>query len=171
MQEGKVMKIQTQLSSQKQKRFFTSSSYVYQILDRSRHTLKKYPSDEKTHASINSKLFKKLDHVDMSLYEVELAKVQSEDKEPIIVGFFIHQYAKLRMLELYYNFFTKFCHINKFVELEMDTDSLYVSLAEEELEECISHKMTAEWQRLWSNECVDSFAADAVANSFSEHVV
>ena len=50
------------------------------------------------------------------------------------------------MLELYYNFFTKFCDVNKFEELEMDTDSLYVALAEKELEDCIGIEMRAEWQ-------------------------
>ena len=111
-----------------------NSSYGYQIMDRSRHTVTKYLSDEKTHAAIDSKLFKKLDHVKNYLYEVELAKAQIEHKEPIIVGFFILQYAKLRMLELYYNFATRHSDVNKFEELEMDTDSLYLALAEKELE-------------------------------------
>ena len=71
------------------------------------------------------------------LYEVELGKAQIEHKEPIFVGFFILQYAKLRLLELYYNFITRFCDINKLEELGMDTDSLYLALAEKELEDCI----------------------------------
>ena len=96
---------------------------------RSRHTVTKYLTDEKTHAAVNSKLLKKLDHVKNSLYEVELAKAQIEHKEPFIVGFFILQYAKLRMLELYYNFLTRFCDVHKFEELEMDTDLLYLALA------------------------------------------
>ena len=33
----------------------------------------------------------------------------------------------------------------------MDTDSLYLALAEEELEDCIRPEMRAEWQRLQSN--------------------
>ena len=37
------------------------------------------------------------------------------------------------MLELYYNFFTRSCDVNKFEELEMDTDSLYLALAEKGL--------------------------------------
>ena len=125
-----------------------SCSYGYQIMDRSRHTVTSYLSDEKTHAAINSKLFKKLDHVNKSLYEVELAKAQIEHKEPIFVGFFILQYAKLRNLELYYKLFTRFCDANKFEELEMDTDSLYLALAEKELEDCMRPEMRAEWQRL-----------------------
>ena len=70
------------------------------------------------------------------------------------------------MLELYNNFFTKFCDVTKFEELELDTDSLYLALAEKELEVCIKPEMGAEWQRLRSNHCVDSFTADAVANFF-----
>ena len=101
-----------------------------------------------------------------SLQDVELAKAQIEHKEPIIVGFFNLQYAKLRILELYYNFFTRFCDLNRFAELEMATHSLYLALAEKELEDCIRPKMRAEWQRLRSNDCVDSFTADAVAIFF-----
>ena len=46
----------------------------------------------------------------------------------------------------------------------MDTDSLYLALAEKELEYCIRPEMRAEWQRLRSNDCADNFTADAVAN-------
>ena len=124
-------------------KLLANSSYGYQIMDRSRHTVTKHLSDEKTHA-INSKLFKKLDHVNNSLYEVEHAKSHIEQREPIIVGFFFLQYAKLRMLEPYYDFFTRFCDVNKFEELEMDTGSLYLALAEKELEDCTRPEMRAE---------------------------
>ena len=69
-------------------------------------------------------------------------------------------------MELYYYFLTRFCDVNKFEQLEMDTDLLYLALAEKELEDCIRPEKRAEWQRLWSNDCVDSFTADAVANVF-----
>ena len=49
---------------------------------------------------------KKPDCVNNSLYEVELAKARIEHKEPIIVGIFCLQEAKLRMLEMYRNCFT-----------------------------------------------------------------
>ena len=101
-----------------------------------------------------------------TLYEVELAKAQNEYKEPILVGFFILQYAELRMMELYYNFFTRFCDVNKFEELEMDRDSLFFALAEKQLENCIRPDMRAQWQRLRSSDCDDNFTADDLANSF-----
>ena len=96
-----------------------NSSYGYQIMDRSRHRETKYLNDEKTHKAINGKLFKRLNSVSKELYEVELVKSKIEHREPIIVGFFILQYAKLRMLELYYNIFDKFCDVDTFEELEM----------------------------------------------------
>ena len=52
------------------------------------------------HAAINNKMSKRLNIIDEKLYEVELVKSEIEHREPIIVGFFILQYAKLRMLEL-----------------------------------------------------------------------
>ena len=92
-------------------KLLAKSSCGYQIIDRSRHTVTKYLNDEKSHGAINTKLFKRLDHINDQLYEVELAKEEIEHREPIIVGFFILQYAKLRMLELYYNFFERFFEI------------------------------------------------------------
>ena len=53
----------------------------------------------------------------------------------------------------------------------MDTISLYIALAEIELEDCIRPEMRAEWQRLRSNDCVDNFTADAVANFFPQNML
>ena len=51
------------------------------------------------------------------------------------------------MLELYNNFFTKFWDVNKFEESEMDTDPLYLALAEKELEDW--HELN--WKQSGSN--------------------
>ena len=107
-------------------KLLANSSYGYQIMDRSRHTVTNYLNDEKTHSAINNELFKQLNIITEQLYEVELVKSEIEHREPITVGFFILQYANLRMLELYNIFFSKkFCDTEKYEELEMDTDSLY----------------------------------------------
>ena len=121
-------------------KLLANSSYGYHIMDRSRHTVTKYLSDEKTHSAINSKMFKRPNHITDQLYEVELVKSEIEHREPIIVGFFILKYAKLIMLELYYNFFKKFCNTDKYEELEMDTDSLYLALSKENWENVILPK-------------------------------
>ena len=99
-------------------KLFANSSYGYQITDRSRHTVTKYLTDEKSHSAIITKTFKRLNHITDQLDEVELVKSEIEHREPIIVGFFTLQYAKLRMLKLYYNFFKKFCDTDKNEEFE-----------------------------------------------------
>ena len=81
-------------------KLLANSSYGYQILDRSPHTVTKYLNDEKTHSAINNKLFKRLNFITDQLYKIELVKSEIEHREPIIVGFFFLQYAELRMLEL-----------------------------------------------------------------------
>ena len=143
-----------------------NSSYGYQITDRSRHTITKYLIDEKTHKAINEPLFKRLNTIQNDLYGIELLKSTIEHKEPIIVGFFILQYAKLRMLELNYNFFDKFCDVNQFEEIEKDTDSLYLALTEENLYDCIRPEKRSDWEKLRENDCRDSFRADSKTNFF-----
>ena len=113
-------------------------------MDRSRHTITKYLNGEKSHKATNEPFFIRLNTVEKDLHKVELLKLTIEHREPIIVGFFILQYAKLRMLQLYYNFFDKFCDVNKFEELELDLAlvedlllSLYLVLVEESLYDCI----------------------------------
>ena len=66
-------------------KILAKSSYGYQILDRSRHTVTKCLNDEKTHSANNNKIFKRLNFVTDQLYEVELVKSGIEQREPIIV--------------------------------------------------------------------------------------
>ena len=62
-------------------------------MNRSLHTVTKYLSDEETHSAKNGKLFKRPNHVNDQLYEVEPAKPEIEHREPITVGFFVVKYA------------------------------------------------------------------------------
>ena len=91
-----------------------NSWYGYQIVDRSRHTETLYLNDENTHKAINNRIFRRLNNISTDIDEVELVKSTVEHRESIIVGFSILQYAKLRILGLYYNFFDKFCDVQKF---------------------------------------------------------
>ena len=119
-------------------------------MDRSLHTVTKYLNDEKTHSAINKKHFKQLNFITDQLYEIELVKSEFEHREPIFVGFFVLQYAKLRMLELYYNFSKIFCDTKKYEDLEKDTDSLYSALSEENLEDIILPEKRNEWEAIRS---------------------
>ena len=123
-------------------------------------------SDKKTHGAINKKLFKRLNHINDQLYEVKMAKAEIEHIKLFIVKFIILQYAKLRMLQLYYNFFERFCVVNKFEELEMDTGSLYLALSEKELYDCIREESKVEWELMKTEDCKDDFTANSTTNFF-----
>ena len=62
------------------------------------------------------------------------------------------------------NFFTKCCDVNRLDELEMDTDSLYLAIAEEETEDCMRPELKTDWEQLRSKHCSDGFTADASGN-------
>ena len=55
---------------------------------------------------------------------------------------------------------------SKYEELEMDTDSLYLALSEENLEDVILPEKRAEWDQLRSKDCTDNFTANATDNYF-----
>ncbi|KAK3727521.1 hypothetical protein QZH41_009984 [Actinostola sp. cb2023] len=61
-------------------------------------------------------------------------------------------YAKLRMLEFYYDFIDKFVDRSDFQYLEMDTDSAYIGISGESLEEVIRPELREQFQEekhLW----------------------
>ena len=125
-------------------KLLAKSSYGYQIMERNRHTVTNYLTDEKTNIALNSKMFKRLNHITDQLYEVELVKSDIEHREPIIVRFFFLQYAKLRKMEFYHNFFKKFCDTDKYETLEMDTDYPLLSFVRKKLKDVILPKKRAE---------------------------
>ena len=53
----------------------------------------------------------------------------------------------------------------------MDTDSLYLPLSEENLEDVIVPEKRAEWDQLRSKDCNDNFAANAIDNFSPELAV
>ena len=118
-------------------------------------------NEEKTRSATNSEMFQRLNHITHQLYEAELLERESEHRKPMIVGFFIQQFAKQRMLELYYKFFRKFCDHDKYEELDMDTDSLNLALLEERLEDVIRPGKRNELIELRSGDCTDTFNANA----------
>ena len=48
----------------------------------------------------------------------------------------------------------------------METDSLYLTLAEKNLEDCIQPDMLDEWKNLRKNDCNDEFKGDSTRNFF-----
>ena len=73
------------------------------------------------------------------------------------------------MLELYYNYFRKYCYGNKFEEVIIDTDSWYLALTEYNLNDCILPEKKVQWTVTHRNDCRNDFIADAVKKIFLVH--
>ena len=66
---------------------------------------------------------------------------------PIRIGVFILNYAKLRMLELYYDFLDYYLSREDFKIMEMDTDSNYLGITAENVEDLIKPKLKEQFER------------------------
>ena len=145
-----------------------NSSYGYQIMYRSRHTNTKYVKGSQVDKLINNRFFKTLNELPEEIYEVELNKTRIKHLEPIVVGFFILQYAKLTMLQLKYNFFSRFCDKNKYELIEMDIDNLYKALSDEKHDKIIRPEMQSLWYWMRQSECSDNCAANSSSDFFPQ---
>ena len=92
-------------------------------------------------------------------------------ENPYLRGLLFLQNARHRMLELYYFFFKKFCDTDKYEELEMDTDSIYLALSEENLEDLILPEKPAEWDLLPSKDCTDNRNANPTELIFPKNLL
>ena len=81
-----------------------NSAYGKTVTNVDRHRDIKYSTEVGTSALINNKRFRQLDVVAEDAYEIEMNKRVVKYTLPLHIGFFVYQYAKLRMLEFYYDF-------------------------------------------------------------------
>lgn len=86
---------------------------------------------------INSPFFRELDPIDEDTYEVQSFKKVISLDLPIQVGFFVYQYAKLRMLQFYFDFIDKYLDRSDFQYSEMDTDCAYIAISGESIEKLV----------------------------------
>ena len=85
-----------------------NSSYGKTITNKERHRQVKFCDDDEVPNLINSPFFRELNPIDDDTYEVQSSKKKIKLDLPLQVGFFVYQYAKLRMLQFYYDFLDKY---------------------------------------------------------------
>ena len=80
-----------------------NSSYGKTITNQLKRRNVGYCSDAEASRKVNTPLFRKLDNITEDTYEVESCKKNIKLNLPSQIGFFVYQYAKLRMLQFYYD--------------------------------------------------------------------
>lgn len=127
------------------------------IMDQSKHRHVTYvqganaASDE-----VNDPLFIAVTELQDEIYEIEKAKKTITFDLPIQLGYFILQYAKLRMLQFYYDFMDPHVSRQDFQYCEMDTDSAYMSIAGETIEDVIRPEMMTSYRQGVYGFCSDA---------------
>lgn len=101
----------------------------------------RYVSPDEADALINNGLFKNLNELDDDVVEVEMAKRKITWALPCQIGFFVYQYAKMRMLEFHYDFIDRYIRRKNYQLCHMDTDSLYLVLAKATIERAVRKRL------------------------------
>ena len=103
-----------------------------------------YTKDEKVvDRALRSAFFSDLDEIGEA-YELESRKPRITIRRPFQVGIAVYQLAKLRMLEFYYDFLDRFVDRSDFELIQMDTDTNYMAISGETLEDVVKPEMRAE---------------------------
>ena len=115
-----------------------NSAYGSMLLDPSKHRNMRYAFNSETVSQqVNQPTFRHFTKLDIDFFELEHAKKQTVFNMPIQLGFFVLQYAKLRMLDFYYNCVDYYLHRSDFQYCSMDTDSAYFSLSADSFESLV----------------------------------
>lgn len=141
-----------------------NSAYGSLIMDKEKHTRIEFvESETKARLKVNDSRFKKLTELD-KLFEIELEKKKIKLDLPIYLGFYILQYAKLHMLQWTYQFLGRFMDREKYMYLEMDTDSSYLAIAGNSLRDIIKPDLRKTFEDSINDHANTNYFADGDKN-------
>ena len=146
-----------------------NSGYGKTVTHIDQHRDVQYCTEVGTSSLINNKRFRRLDILTDNAYEVEMSKGVVKYTLPLHIGFFVYQYATLRMLQFYYDFVDRYVERPLFQYCEMDTDSAYIALAGESIDDLVVDRENyfrhhSEWL---PGECCDEHHNDYVKTRMS----
>jgi len=123
-----------------------NSAYGKLIEALERQTNVIYTKDEKVvDRALRSAYFSDLEEVGQA-YELESRKPRITIRRPFQVGIAVYQLAKLRMLEFYHDFLDRYIDRRDFKLIQMDTDSLYMAISGERLEDLVRPELKQEFE-------------------------
>lgn len=124
-----------------------NSAYGKLMENLERQTNVIYTKDEKAvDRALRSAFFSDLDEIGEA-YELESRKPRVTIRRPFQVGIAVYQLGKLRMLEFYYDFLDRYFYRKEQTRLiQMDTDSLYMAISGESLEDIVRPEMRTEFE-------------------------
>jgi len=123
-----------------------NSAYGKLIEALERQTNVIYMKDEKVvDRALRNAYFEDLDEIGQA-YELESRKPRITIRRPFQIGIAVYQLAKLRMLEFYYDFLDKYVERRDFELIQMDTDSNYLAISGQRLEDVVRRELKQEFE-------------------------
>ena len=139
-----------------------NSSYGSCLLNKENFSDTRYLEGEtKLKIEVSKPEFRKATQLADEIYELDMGKKRITMDVPVQIGFTILNYAKLRMLEFYYDCLCKYIPRNKFECVQMDTDSLYFGLAHQNLQDAVYPHLRSEFVKQIVGTCSVPREADA----------
>ena len=114
-----------------------NSSYGKTVTNKERHTKVLYCQEHQVSRHLVDSSFRRCNQLDEKTFELEMSKKTIRLDLPMQIGCFVYQYSKFRMLQFYYDFVDVFVDRRDFQYCAMDTDSAYIALSADTLEEVI----------------------------------
>lgn len=111
--------------------------YGKTVTDVTKHCSVEYANGRGIDKFLRSPYFRDLTEIGPDTYEVLMRKKRHIFNLPSIIGFFVYQYAKLRMLAFYYDFLDVYIPRDCFQLCQMDTDSFYMAISGSSLDDMV----------------------------------
>lgn len=125
-----------------------NSFYGKMIEDKPKQTKTVFTKSEvDVDTALRSPFFEDLEEVVEGVYEIKERKRQVVIDRPYQCGIAVYQLAKLRMLEFYYDFLDKYIDRRDFELCYMDTDSMYMALSGDSLDDLVKPELREEYER------------------------
>ena len=125
-----------------------NASYgTFLITNKEKHHDIIYVDESEIGIQIISPHFYNITELPDGYYEVERTKVSINLNIPIHVGVFILNYAKLLLLEFYYDCVDKCLFREDFIYCEMDTDSAYMAISGDSFKALIKPELCEEFEK------------------------
>ena len=125
-----------------------NSAYGRTVMRKDKHSKVIYVEESEVDSKILDPYFQRAEMLQDEFYEIEQTKSTIDFDLPIQIGYFVYQYAKLRMVQFYHDFIAKYFDESIFQLMYMDTDSAYFAFAGSCLDRLVKSDRVEEFCRV-----------------------
>ena len=123
-----------------------NSFYGGTLIDRTKHKSVTFVEHERIRNHIRNPLFKTMIELNDGISEVTKSRKKVKHTSPIQIGIAVYSYAKLMLIE-FWELLDKYLVKEKYELMYCDTDSIYLAISEDTLDDCVKLGLEEEWNR------------------------